>query len=76
MGGGLHDLFNSMGKPLQPILYIDSFSTIVLSVSGTIGFRGILHLVQGEKTVRVEQSLDMIVMALLLIVGQIVGALL
>ena len=48
--------------------------TIVLSVSGTIGFRGILNLVEGDTTVGVEQFLQMIVVALLLIAGQIVGS--
>jgi uncharacterized membrane protein YjjB (DUF3815 family) len=43
--------------------------TIVLSVSGTIGFGGILNVVQRDKTVGVEQFL-----ALLLIAGQIAGS--
>ncbi|KAG7373430.1 putative threonine/serine exporter [Nitzschia inconspicua] len=53
------------------IIFAPSF---VLSVSGSIGFRGLLNLNVGEKGVGLEQFLDMLIVALVILVGIIAGS--
>lgn len=53
------------------IIFAPSF---VLSISGTIGFRGLLNLNVDEKGVGFEQFLDMLIVALVTLVGIIAGS--
>jgi uncharacterized membrane protein YjjB (DUF3815 family) len=53
------------------IIFAPSF---VLSVSGSIGFRGLLNLNVGEKGVGLEQFLDMVIVALVTLVGIIAAS--
>jgi uncharacterized membrane protein YjjB (DUF3815 family) len=53
-----------------PILLIP---IIVLLVSGSIGFRGLATIIEGNKHLGGEQFLDMIIVALLITVGVYVG---
>ena len=52
------------------LVFLPSF---ILQVGGSIGFRGIVQLVNGQTYVGVDQFLDMFVVALLIVAGVFTG---